>query len=171
MLCFRDRTFCNDKTCNGACGFEVWTPELQAAADRWWRTFKVPDHPAPVAFIIHDEPRHRWPEVQGLNPEPLVCPTCGGEGDTCRDPFHDDEAMLRDKLERYGKSLQLVEDDLLLRGGCMADWGPGEEEAWDALSQEERKAKATENLRSLFGGREYSDRIDGDLGFDRSSEK
>ena len=57
MACFADRTFCNDPDCQGVCGFEPWTPELQAAADKWWRWFCYPGEPkkpAPVSFLIHE---------------------------------------------------------------------------------------------------------------------
>ncbi len=35
-------------------------------------------------------------------------------------------------------------------GGCMADWSPGEEAAWNALTPEQQKAQGTENLREAF---------------------
>jgi hypothetical protein len=35
-------------------------------------------------------------------------------------------------------------------GGCMADWAPGEEAAWLALTPEQQRALARQNLKQLF---------------------
>jgi len=48
-MCFRDRTFCNDPVCKGACGSRPWTPELQAEAERWWG-----EGLPPVSFVLHE---------------------------------------------------------------------------------------------------------------------
>ena len=36
------------------------------------------------------------------------------------------------------------------QGGCMADWAPGEEAAWNALTPEQQKVQGQENLRKLL---------------------
>lgn len=46
MICFRDMTFCCSEVHTNDCTRQ-WTPELQAAADRWWQGCKGP---APVCF-------------------------------------------------------------------------------------------------------------------------
>ena len=46
MICFLDMTFCCSETHKPDCDRQ-WTPELQAAADRWWSGFPGS---APVAF-------------------------------------------------------------------------------------------------------------------------
>jgi hypothetical protein len=43
-----------------------------------------------------------------------------------------------------------AEDGYDPKGGCMADWAPGEEEEWNALSPEEQRDHAKENLRKLL---------------------
>jgi len=55
MICFRDRTFCKEPSCD--CGYEKWTDELEAAAERWWNPFDKPElrGQAPVCFIEHRE--------------------------------------------------------------------------------------------------------------------
>ena len=51
MFCFRDTTYCDSPQCTGACGYQ-WTPELQAAAEKWWNPQNKPElvGKAPVAF-------------------------------------------------------------------------------------------------------------------------
>lgn len=44
MMCFRDMTFCSSKEHKPDCSRQ-WTPELSAAAERWWGK-----PGAPVAF-------------------------------------------------------------------------------------------------------------------------
>jgi hypothetical protein len=44
MICFRDTTFCSHETHDANCD-RRWTPELSAAAERWWGGLG-----APVAF-------------------------------------------------------------------------------------------------------------------------
>lgn len=45
MICFRDRTFCNNPNCTNECGRQ-WTEELQQQAINWWG-----GEDAPVAFM------------------------------------------------------------------------------------------------------------------------
>ena len=47
MICFRDQSFCMEsKQCGNTECPDRWTPELQAAAVRWWGFEN-----APVAFM------------------------------------------------------------------------------------------------------------------------
>lgn len=55
MICFKDRTFCQDPSCD--CEYDKWTSELEAAAERWWNPHDKPElrGQAPVCFIEHRE--------------------------------------------------------------------------------------------------------------------
>jgi hypothetical protein len=44
MICFRDMTFCQAACLNASC-HRRFTPEIRAAADRWWK-----EPGAPIAF-------------------------------------------------------------------------------------------------------------------------
>lgn len=47
MICYRDTTFCVSPNCQNKCGRKL-TPEIQAAARRWWGG---EDAPIAVAYF------------------------------------------------------------------------------------------------------------------------
>lgn len=57
MYCYRDRTYCISPNCK--CGKKL-TPEIQAAADKWWADVwkdREPPHGTPIAMAyLCDKP-------------------------------------------------------------------------------------------------------------------
>lgn len=52
MLCYRDRRFCISGTCIkwSSCSI-AFTPEVQKAAEKWWKTFERPEEEVPIDII------------------------------------------------------------------------------------------------------------------------
>jgi hypothetical protein len=49
MMVYKDRQFCTSSKCSefGKC-WRSFTPREEANAERWWKTFDLPDIPAPI---------------------------------------------------------------------------------------------------------------------------
>lgn len=52
-LCYKDRQFCKIwKDCKDAKECDrAYTPEVEAAANKWWNSFCITEHGPPIDFI------------------------------------------------------------------------------------------------------------------------
>ncbi len=61
MICYKDRQFCKfweDCQDSNICD-RALTPEVQAAADKWWEGFKNTDHSAPININMSKPQCHK----------------------------------------------------------------------------------------------------------------